>query len=75
MERGKRKGGFLLTGPGGFWPSRARARARTCGPAGPPVGNDAGTMPWARAHVPARRGGDDVRGDDRGGEPAEVDRR
>jgi hypothetical protein len=30
-----------------------------------------GTAPWARAHVPARRGGDDIRGCPGGG-PAEV---
>jgi hypothetical protein len=47
----KKKRGFLLTGPGGIF-----------GPAGPPAGDGAGTAPWVWAHVPARRGGDGVRG-------------
>jgi hypothetical protein len=58
MEKGKRKGFSLLAGPGGFRPSRARAG----GPVGPPTGNRARSAPWARAHLPARRGADGVRG-------------
>jgi hypothetical protein len=57
--KGKKKRDFLLNGPGGG----------VFGPAGPPAGDGAGTAPWARAHAPARRG------DDRGAEPAGVDRR
>jgi hypothetical protein len=64
MEKGKRKGFSLLAGPGGgFRPSRARAG----GPVGPPTGDRAGTAPWVRAHVPARRGRDDFRGVTGGG--------
>jgi hypothetical protein len=54
-RKGKRKGFLGLNGPGGFRPSRARARP--CGrPAqlGPPMGHVAGTTPWAQAHTPAR---------------------
>jgi hypothetical protein len=68
MEKEKRKGFSLLTRPGGIRPSRARARARSDGPAGPPAVDGVGTAPWARAHAPARRGGDGVRG----GKPAGV---
>jgi hypothetical protein len=67
-KKEKRKGVSLQLGRGGFWPSRG-AGARACGQAaqlGPPVGNDMGIAPWARAHVPARRG-DDVRGMGGGG--------
>jgi hypothetical protein len=68
MKIGKRKKerDFLLTGSGGIFGPAKRRRARAGGPAGPPAGDGAGTAPWARAHVAARRGGDGVRGDDRG---------
>jgi hypothetical protein len=41
-------------------------------PADPLAGDEAGTTPWVRAHVPARRGGDGVRGvtGGGGGDPA-----
>jgi hypothetical protein len=64
----KKKRDFLLTGPGGIsaQPSAgARAGRR------PSLARQWGTAPWARAHVPARRGYG-VKG---GGEPAGVDRR
>jgi hypothetical protein len=51
----------------------ARARGAD-GPAGPPAGDEAGTAPWAQAHVLARRGGDGVRGS-RGANRLEFDRR
>jgi hypothetical protein len=73
MEKGKRTWFSLLAGPGGrFRPSRARASAGGADdPSGPPAGDGAGMAPWVRAHVPARTGGDGVRGVT-GGEPAGV---
>jgi hypothetical protein len=49
-------------GGGDFGPTERGARAGADDLAGPPAGDEAGTAPWARAHVPARWGGDGVRG-------------
>jgi hypothetical protein len=62
-RNGKNKRISLLTGPGGDF-GLARARARPRGQAaqhGPPEGAARLTVPWARAHVPAR-GENGVRG-------------
>jgi hypothetical protein len=55
----KKKRNFLLAGPGGFRPSRARVRARARQAAQPAHEGAArrGQTPWARAHASARGGG------------------
>jgi hypothetical protein len=59
----KKKRVFSASWAGGdFGPVEHRCARGADGPAGPPAGDRAGTTPWERAHVPARRGGDDVRG-------------
>jgi hypothetical protein len=77
MEKGKRKGFSLLARLGGdFGPAESgRGGGGADGPAGPPAGAGAGTTSWVQAHVPARRGGDDVRGVTGGTNRPEFDRR
>jgi hypothetical protein len=61
MGKRKGKGISLLTGPGGVQPSqgaRGHAGRRPSRPT--EEGNDTGTVLWARAHLPVRRGADDI---------------
>jgi hypothetical protein len=61
MEKGKRKGISLLTGPGGILAQLGRARQAAHG-----MGNEAGTTSWARAH--ASEGGGGITASGGGGE-------
>jgi hypothetical protein len=78
-EKRKRKSNSWLSeqGGGGFsaQPSvLARAAARAAGPTRPANGRNTGMAPWARAHVPVRGRGNDVRGERDGGPPGRENR-
>jgi hypothetical protein len=62
MEKGKRKGISLLTGPGGILAQLGRARQAAHG-----MGNEAGTTSWARAHASEGGGGITASGGGGGG--------
>jgi hypothetical protein len=65
MEKGKKKRVSSAGWARGKFGPAERGRMRTRGQAAHLAsqrGNSAGTVSWARAHVPARRGGDGVRG-------------
>jgi hypothetical protein len=62
MGKGKKKRNSRLTGPGGFQPGRAWARAAAWA-CGPPAGRRHGDGAVARAHMPEEVGADDVNGD------------
>jgi hypothetical protein len=73
-ENEKRKGFSVSWAPGGnLAQPKARAPARAIGPARPATRHDArGVTLWTRAHMPARGGGNGVRGGKEGGSPAAV---
>jgi hypothetical protein len=66
-EKEKDKGFSVSWVRGDFSPARgARAATRVGGPTWPTSGSGAGTVPWARAQLPARGGGETALGGDGG---------